>query len=152
MAGHSWVILAAGLGTRPEIASRLIIGMPEILASENPALLERRANAIKALGVGIAITGFGGGFMACDALKHLPVDLVAFDGAVIQNIAAATDNRFYLRGLISVLQQLDIATAAMWVEDERTSSLLSDWGVTYLEGRIKAAPAPEMEQALQRSA
>lgn len=125
----------------PHVASRLIVGIPEKFAAHHPDLPHRRLDAMKALGIGVAIIDYGSGFIPCHRLQNLPVDFVAIDGALIQNTSFSTKNRFYVRGLIEGIQRLDIATAALWVEDERTASLLTKWGVDYLEGRVKTAQA-----------
>ena len=141
-ADPEWLMFPAErLGAQPHVASRLIIGVPERFAACHPDLLDRRLHAMKALGIGVAIIDYGNGFIPCDALRNLPVDMVAINGALIQNIAFSTENRFYMRGLIDSIQRLDIVSAALWVEDERTASLLTDWGVNYLEGRVRTTSA-----------
>lgn len=150
LADPEWTVaLAAFVGAKPGVASRLIIGIPERFAAADLDLLDRRMNTMKALGVGIAILDFGAGHMPCTLFSQLPIDMVVFDGALVQNAAACTDNRFYLRGLIDIAQGRDIVIATPWVEDERTAAMLSEWGANYLEGRIRPSAVEAQPEALR---
>ena len=126
-------MLAAHLGARPGIESRLVIGVPEAALRSMPAT-RGRLDAMKALGVGTALCGFGTGFATCKHLRGLPLDMVRIGGPFVQNAGRSTDDRLFLRALIEVAQHLGIATVAEWVEDEETARLLAGWGVDYLQG------------------
>ncbi|MEN3931686.1 EAL domain-containing protein [Microvirga sp. W0021] len=152
LAEKDWPVhLANYLGSHSGIASRLLIGISETLVADDLALMKRRIDSIKALGIGVALLDFGNGLTSPELLERLAVDMVLLDGALIQNIASATDNRFYVRNLMDMAQGKDTAVAATWIEDERTVTLLSDWGVQYLEGRIKTN-TPAMEEQERRIA
>ncbi|MBM6580128.1 GGDEF domain-containing protein [Microvirga sp. BT689] len=132
-------MLAAHLGARPGIEARLMLEIPEI------ALIECRRNlgrlhAMKALGVGLALTGFGAGHLSQVQLRMLPVDLLKIDGVFIQPLKRSTDDRLQVRTLIDRAQHMGIATAAEWVDDEATARLLAAWGVDYLEGNLFGEP------------
>jgi EAL domain-containing protein (putative c-di-GMP-specific phosphodiesterase class I) len=132
-------MLAAHLGARPGIEARLILEIPEI------ALVECRRNvgrlhAMKALGVGIALTGYGAGHVPPAQLRVLPIDLLKIDGVFIQPLKRSTDDRLHVRTLIDRAQHMGIATAAEWVDDETTARLLAAWGVDYLQGGLFGEP------------
>ncbi|MBB3017175.1 EAL domain-containing protein (putative c-di-GMP-specific phosphodiesterase class I) [Microvirga lupini] len=139
-------MLAAHLGARPGIEGRLVLEIPEI------ALVECRRNlgrlhAMKALGVGIALTGYGAGYVPPAQLRVLPIDLLKIDGVFIQPLKRSTDDRLHVRTLIDRAQHMGIATAAEWVDDEATARLLAAWGVDYLQGGLFGEP----EAVVQRS-
>ncbi|MBJ6124072.1 EAL domain-containing protein [Microvirga splendida] len=132
-------MLAAHLGARPGIEARLVLEIPEM------ALVECRRNlgrlhAMKALGVGIALTGYGAGHVAPDHLRVLPIDLLKIDGAFIQPLKRSTDDRLHVRTLVDRAQHMGIALAAEWVDDETTARLLAAWGVDYLQGGLFGEP------------
>jgi EAL domain-containing protein (putative c-di-GMP-specific phosphodiesterase class I) len=133
-------ILASHLGARPGIASRLVIEITETAAVRDPAATRARLNAMKALGVGIALDDFGAGHTSFKHLRSFPVDLLKIDGAFVQNLARSADDRFFVRTLVDLAQHLGIATVAEWVEDEATAQLLGEWGVDYLQGTLCGAP------------
>ncbi|WP_262029090.1 EAL domain-containing protein [Microvirga sp. Mcv34] len=132
-------MLAAHLGARPGIESRLIVEVPEIALAECRTILGR-LHAMKALGMGLALTGFGAGHVTPDQLRMLPIDLLKIDGVFIQPLKRSTDDRLTVRTLIDRAQHLGIATAAEWVDDEATARLLTSWGVDYMEGALFGEP------------
>lgn len=140
-------MLAAHLGARPGIESRLMIEVPEAALAECRRNLGR-LHAMKALGIGLALTGFGAGYVSPAQLRMLPIDLLTIDGAFIQPLKRSTDDRLFVRTLIDRAQHLGIAIAAEWVDDEATARLLASWGVDYLQGALFGEP----EAVLQPSA
>ncbi len=138
--------LAAHLGARPGIESRLVIEVPEAALAECRKILGR-LHAMKALGVGLSLTGFGAGHVSPGQLRMLPVDLLKIDGAFIQPLKRSTADRLTVRTLIDRAQHLGIATVAEWVDDEATARLLTAWGVDYLQGGLFGEP----EAVLQSS-
>jgi diguanylate cyclase (GGDEF)-like protein len=131
---------AAHLGARPGIAPRLIVELTETAMVRDPQAVRARLNAMKALGVGVAIDDFGAGHTSFRHLRSFPVDLLKIDGAFVQNLARSPDDRFFVRTLIDLARHLGIAIVAEWVEDEETALLLAEWGVDYLQGRHCGPP------------
>jgi EAL domain-containing protein (putative c-di-GMP-specific phosphodiesterase class I)/GGDEF domain-containing protein len=149
---REWLpMLAAHLGARPGIASRLIVQVPESVAGDpEPALAP--LNTMKAFGVGIGLTGFGSGHASLAALQTLPIDLALIDGIFIQSLKRSTDDRLFVRTLIDMARHLGIATAAEDVDDEGSARLLTAWGVDYMGGAMfgEAEPLAQPEPLLQR--
>lgn len=147
LASRGWLSsLAARLGACPGVAERLIVEITETAAIEDPAATRATLDAMKALGVLIAIDDFGAGHTSFRHLRNFPVDLVKIDGAFVQNLAHSSDDRFFVRTLVDLAQHLGIATVAEWVENEDTARLLAQWGVDYLQGEhiapVTAWPEP----------
>jgi EAL domain-containing protein (putative c-di-GMP-specific phosphodiesterase class I) len=132
-------MLAAHLGARPGIESRLVIEVPEIALACDGAL-QGRLHAMKAIGIGLALSGYGKGHVPASQLRHMPFDLLKIDGIFIQPLKRSTQDRQYIRTLIDRAQNLGIAVAAEWVDDEMSARLLATWGVDYLEGRFFGEP------------
>jgi EAL domain-containing protein (putative c-di-GMP-specific phosphodiesterase class I) len=138
-------MLAAHLGARPGIESRLIVELPEAALSEMQAA-RGRIDAMKALGVGIALAGFGTGHLSLKQIRSLAIDILKIDGALIQSLSRSTDDRHLVRSLIDLAHHLGIATIAEWVEDEPTARLLAGWGVDYLQGPFCGMPVLAAER------
>jgi diguanylate cyclase (GGDEF)-like protein len=130
----------AALGARPGAASRLIVEIVETLALEPIDEIERLLEAMKALGVKIAMDDFGAGHTSFRNLRRLGVDIVKIDGAFVQNVACSLDDRVFVRSLADLARHLGLTTVAEWVEDEETRRLLRDWGVDLLQGRLVGMP------------
>lgn len=140
LADAEWLpMLAAHLGMRPGIDSRLLIEVPEAALSKDPSLVGR-LHAMKAVGLGLSLSGFGLGHVSSAALRHLPFDLLKIDGVFIQPLKRSTEDRLFVRALVDRAQNLGIAIAAEWVDDDTTARMLTAWGVDYLEGSLFGEP------------
>lgn len=126
-------MLAAHLGARPGIESRLLIEVPEA-ALVDAGATRGRLDAMKALGIGIALSGFGTGHATGLHLQILPIDLLKIDGVFIQSLGRSTDDRLFVRTLIDIAHRVGIATVAEWVDDEASAAHLAGWGIDYLQG------------------
>lgn len=135
LATPAWLgTLAAHLGARPGVASRLIIEIAETATRGDPEAIRSRLAAMKALGVAVALDDFGAGHTSFKHLRDLPVDILKIDGVFVQNLTRSADDRFLVRALIDLAHHLGIRTVAEWVEDEDAAGLLAGWGVDYLQG------------------
>jgi EAL domain-containing protein (putative c-di-GMP-specific phosphodiesterase class I) len=135
-------LLAAHLGARPGIESRLVIGVPESVL-QTTAPVRGRLDAMKALGVGIALTGFGAGHASCKHLRILPLDLIRLDGALIQVLPRSADDRLLVRSLVDLAHHFGIPIAADWIDNQEVASLLAGWGVDYLQGPLWSPAIPQ---------
>lgn len=146
--------LAAHLGARPGIESRLVIEVPEAVLGQDATLLGR-LHAMKAIGIGLSLSGFGSGHVPVQSLRHMPFDLLKIDGVFIQPLKRSTDDRLFVRALVDRAQNLGIAIAAEWVDDEATARMLASWGVDYLEGALfgegKAVAQPQTLQQMAKA-
>lgn len=146
-------MLAAHLGARPGIESRLIVDIHEAALAE--AATRGRLNAMKALGIAVALSGFGNGYASLAHLGTLPIDLLKIDGVFVQTLKRSTDDRLFVRTLIDRAHHFGLAVAAEWVDDEATARLLASWGVDYVEGapfgEPEPAAQPSLRQALKRA-
>lgn len=133
--------LASHLGARRGIASRLIIEVTETAAIRDPRATLRSLDAMKALGLAIAIDDFGAGHTSFRHLRDFPVDILKLDGVFVQNVARQPSDAYFVRTLLDLARHLGIATVAEWVEDEETAQLLAGWGVDYLQGEHCGMPA-----------
>ena len=66
-----------------------MVALPEAVLVEKAKILGR-LDAMKALGIGLALEGFGSGYATCARLKSLPVDLACIDGVLIQTLSRST--------------------------------------------------------------
>lgn len=132
--------LSAHLGSRPGIASRLILELTETAAIRDPDGVRRTLDAVKTLGVAVALDDFGAGHTSFRHLRNLPIDMVKIDGAFIQNLSRSADDRFFVRTLIDLAHHLGLTTVAEWIEDEESAALLDGWGVDFFQGELFGPP------------
>ena len=145
--------LAAHVGRSGDVASRLIVEVTETIAIRDPDGTRRKLDAMKALGVTLAIDDFGAGHTSFKHLRNFPVDIVKIDGAFVQNLCRSESDVFFVRTLVDLAHHLGLQTVAEWVEDEETALKLAEFGVDYLQGDHLGVPvvAGPIETAARRA-
>jgi diguanylate cyclase (GGDEF)-like protein len=118
------------------VAQRLIVEVTETATIEDPARMVKLLTKIKDQGARIAIDDFGAGHTSLRHLRAFPIDILKLDGAFTQNLRRSTDDRFYVRTLLDLARHLCVETVAEWVDDQLQATMLTDWGVTYLQGHL----------------
>jgi diguanylate cyclase (GGDEF)-like protein len=141
--------LAAHISKSPEIADRLIIEITETAAMVDVEATAAIVRRIKSFGIRVAIDDFGSGHTSFRSMRSLPIDILKIDGAFIQNLPRSTDDRFFVRTLIDLAKNLGVQTVAEWVQDQETADLLSEWGVTFLQGEFCGLATPLLEPGIQ---
>lgn len=131
--------LAGLLGRHPGAAARLIVEVTETCAIADIEATRRIFSEMRQTGVRIAMDDFGAGHTSFRNLRNLHVDILKIDGAFVQNLARSADDRFFVRTLVDLAGHLGIETVAEWVEDAEAARILTDWGVTYLQGHFFGA-------------
>lgn len=143
LASGDWLpTISAMLAAHAGVAERLVVEVTETVAVDDPEAARRRLDAMKALGVAIALDDFGAGHTSFRLLRAFPVDILKIDGVFVQNLARSPDDRFFVRTLVDLAHHLGIATVAEWVEDEASAAMLASWGVDYLQGDLFGRPEP----------
>jgi multidomain signaling protein FimX len=91
-----------------------------------------------------AMAHFGTSTTAFDTLKHVPVDIVKLDGALLQNIDQDSERRNALTQMISRLQALGKLTVVPMVESAVELSALWQAGANYIQGNYLQEPSANM--------
>ncbi len=150
--------LAAALSLHEGIAARLIVEITETSAIEDIEATCNVVQAMKALGVRVAMDDFGAGHTSFRNLRKLDVDILKIDGAFMPNLMTSPDDRYFVRTMVSLAHHLGILVVAEWVETRETAALLAEWGADLLQGHLfgraelvaDAAPARRREHKLAK--
>jgi diguanylate cyclase (GGDEF)-like protein len=136
----------------PGAAARLMVEVTETATITN----ERESHAVMALikdaGCRVAIDDFGAGHTSLRHLRSFPIDVLKLDGAFTQNLARSTDDRFFVRTLLDLAAHLKVETVAEWVDNEPAAQMLTEWGVTYLQGHLTGEAVAQDTDAARRAA
>lgn len=132
-------------GVKPD---QLIIEITETTAIEDVEESNRFVGALRTMGCRVAIDDFGAGYTSFRNLKHLDVDMVKIDGAFVERLREDEDNQFFVRSLIDLARNFQLATVAELVANQEDADLLTSWGIDYLQGYLYGEPEVLLESTI----
>jgi diguanylate cyclase (GGDEF)-like protein/PAS domain S-box-containing protein len=132
----------AASGLEPDA---LHLEIPEGYAMQNLDRAVERLRALRALGIHIAIDGFGAGFSSLAHLRRLPVDALKIDLSFVRGATTDTDDASVVTAVIAVAHSLDLRVVALGVETEAQVALLRSLGCDEVQGFLWSPPVPPEE-------
>ncbi|MBI1942585.1 MAG: EAL domain-containing protein [Betaproteobacteria bacterium] len=117
----------------------------EISESDTLARLEaavRFATAIRAVGCGVAVGGFGRRSATFAPLKRLQADFVKIDGVIVRRLLVNPAAESKLRAILRVGEVMGFRVIAEMVEDQDILTRLKALGVAYAQGFGIRQPHP----------
>jgi EAL domain-containing protein (putative c-di-GMP-specific phosphodiesterase class I) len=125
--------------------SALTVEITETALMRDPDATARRLNAIKELGVRVAVDDFGTGYSSLAYLRQFPVDTLKIDRAFVQGIASSKESAALIQTLIDLGKTLNLETLGEGIEDLAQLELLQrarcDSGQGFLFARPLEADA-----------
>ena len=97
-------------------------------------------NAIRAMGVGIAVDDFGTGYATLAYLADLPFTRIKLDRRFVSAIETSSDCRSIVTSTISLAHQLGMKTTAEGVETRGQVELLKVFGCHSAQGYYFGRP------------
>jgi EAL domain-containing protein (putative c-di-GMP-specific phosphodiesterase class I) len=131
------------MGTRPELAGRLVVEITETAALYDLEESARFVDTLRHAGCRVALDDFGAGHTSLRHLQSLAVDTVKIDGSFVRNLANSPENRIFLRHLLGLTKGFGLSTVAECVENAEDAALLRAEGVGYLQGYHLGPPTIE---------
>lgn len=129
----------AGAGLPPH---RLVLEITESLAMRDPAETQGRLQALKHLGVTLAMDDFGTGYSSLAYLRRFPLDVIKIDRLFIQGIPEDRDNDTLVRTIIEMAHSLGRRVIAEGVEHRAEMERLRALGCETAQGYYYARPMP----------
>lgn len=123
-------------------ANRLSIELTEnmLIGAADSSL--RQLHELKELGVAIGVDDFGTGYASLTYLKNLPITFVKIDRSFVEGIVDNKDDRVIVNAVVSLANDLGLATVAEGVEHEDQATLLEEMDCTYAQGYHFGRPKP----------
>jgi EAL domain-containing protein (putative c-di-GMP-specific phosphodiesterase class I) len=122
----------------------LIVEVTESALMRNPDDTARRLQAIKALGVRIAVDDFGTGYSSLTYLRRFPVDCLKIDRSFINAISTSPESKALLSTLIQLGKDLGLTTLAEGVETVSQMAQVQRERLDFAQGFLFARPlAPD---------
>jgi diguanylate cyclase (GGDEF)-like protein len=128
--------LSGALRHNPTIATRLTVEITETTAIRDLEDAARFVAAVKGLGCQVALDDFGAGYTSFRTLRQLEIDLVKIDGDYVKNLPTSPDDQVFVRTLAELARTFELKTVAEWVRNEETVTLLSSYGIDYIQGEL----------------
>ncbi|MFT5718360.1 MAG: diguanylate cyclase (GGDEF)-like protein/PAS domain S-box-containing protein [Oleiphilaceae bacterium] len=113
--------------------------------------IKKTAEALKSMGVRIALSHFGTDYSSFSSLKHIPVDALKIDQSFIHNISSKLTDSSIVKAIISLAHDLNISVIAEGVETEQQLEFLKENSCDAYQGYYygKAVPAEKLLQLLE---
>jgi EAL domain-containing protein (putative c-di-GMP-specific phosphodiesterase class I) len=122
--------------------SRLVIEITETTAIADMARAQKFIGALKEIGCRFSLDDFGSGASSFYYLKHLPIDFLKIDGALVKGLSEDSPDMHFVRAIIEMCRGLDIRTVAEWVENPGLLDTIEGLGADFAQGYEVGRPLP----------
>ncbi|MGE3830615.1 MAG: EAL domain-containing protein [Parvibaculaceae bacterium] len=119
---------------------RLVFEITETAVINNFTCAERFVAAVRAMGCGVSLDGFGSGVSSFAHLKRLKVDSIKIDGAFVENMHQSAYDSTIVRLIGEVAGEIGVEVIAERIQQPETVSILRSLGIRYGQGHIFHRP------------
>jgi EAL domain-containing protein (putative c-di-GMP-specific phosphodiesterase class I) len=128
-------------------AEAVVLEVTESVIMGNVDSALARLNALKALGLRLAVDDFGTGYSSLSYLRDFPMDIIKVDKSFVDRVAIDAEGEALVRGVIDLSGALGLLTIAEGVETSDQLELLVHLGCDGAQGHLFASPMPAEEFA-----
>lgn len=120
-------------GLRP---SRLELGLKESALANHAQSTDRKIKALKALGVTLAIDGFGTGCSTINVIRQFLIDKIKVDPSLVGEIGAAESGFELMQAIITLAKSLNLSVLAEGVEKQTQLDFLKTCHCEQVQGNL----------------
>lgn len=126
--------------------------LTESVLMRRDAQIQAVMQALKDLGVRIAVDDFGTGFSSLRYLREFPIDVLKIDKTFIDDIADDTRQLALVEGIVHLADTMGLQVIAEGIEEPAQRELLAGMGCGFGQGYLFARPltAEQGERLLRR--
>jgi diguanylate cyclase (GGDEF)-like protein len=92
------------------------------------------ADRLTEFGCQVAIDDYGAGFGPFHYLKRIPFDLIKIDGSFVRDMPRSDADQLTVKAIVQIARGLGKSTIAEYVQDDRTTEMLREYGVDMAQG------------------
>jgi EAL domain-containing protein (putative c-di-GMP-specific phosphodiesterase class I) len=109
-------------------------------------------NAVKKLGIVLAVDDFGTGYSSLSYLRRLPVDVIKVDRSFVEDLGRNPDNTAIVTAIVNMAHSLNLRVVAEGVETADQLAYLRKLQCDTVQGFYigRPVPAERFEEALKR--
>lgn len=122
-------------GLAPE---SLVLEVKESILHEDAMSAAVTLQALKGLGVRLAVDNFGAGYSSLSHLKRFPLDTLKVDRSFVTNLENQHEDREIVSAVISLAHAMGLKVVAEGVENARQLMILKDMGCNEAQGHYFA--------------
>jgi diguanylate cyclase (GGDEF)-like protein len=98
--------------------------------------------ALRAMGLHLAVDDFGTGYSSFSYLKHLPLDALKIDRSFIREVTISPDDAAITTAIIAMAHALELRVVAEGIETEAQRAVLRAQGCDDMQGYLFSRPVP----------
>jgi diguanylate cyclase (GGDEF)-like protein len=114
--------------------SALALEITESIMMADAELTTAVLDAMRSLGVGLAVDDFGTGYSSLSYLSRFPIDTLKIDGSFVQGAKENAGNRKIIRSIIALARDLELGVVAEGVESTDQLAFLRSLHCTLGQG------------------
>ncbi len=126
-------------------AKWLELELTERLALGDINYAVQQMNALREMGIQLAMDDFGTGYSSLSYIQQLPLTLLKLDRSFIIEIETDTVAQEIVSAVIKIAKSMNIETIAEGVELEHQAEMLRNMGCDYVQGYLYGKPVPATE-------
>jgi diguanylate cyclase (GGDEF)-like protein len=119
---------------------RVVLEVTESAIIHDPARAAEVLEALKSLGVQIAVDDFGTGYTSLSFLPRLPIDVLKIDGSFVTGMLEDRESAAIVKAVLSLAHALGLSTTAEGIETAELADLLQQMGCLKGQGFFFAEP------------
>jgi diguanylate cyclase (GGDEF)-like protein/PAS domain S-box-containing protein len=129
-------------------AHAICLEVTETAVLRRPELARRALDALRRLGVRVALDDFGLGYSSLTHLKALPVDVVKVDRSFVADLVRCTEDRAVVEAVLTLARRMGLTVIAEGVETADQDELLREMGCPVVQGYLYGRPVPAADVLL----
>lgn len=135
-------VITSALSRHGMLPQQLEVELTESMLMEDVEQAVTTMNALKALGVSIALDDFGIGHSCLSHIRRFPFDILKIDKSFIREMVDDENNVAIVEAVIALSHRLGLRVVAEGVEDHRQLSVLKHGGCHEIQGYLFSRPVP----------
>ena len=122
--------------------SALQIELTEGIFMDDVEAAEGKVQALKALGISVAVDDFGTGYSSLAHLKRFPLDVLKLDRYFVKDIHHAPASEALVSSILALCKGLNLGIVAEGIENREQLESLSRLGCQVVQGYFISRPVP----------